>query len=634
MAGISFLIGDEQLVLSAKQKITISVESPLLSDKTIPGAVSFPFDIPNTPYNRRLLNVSETLMSFNENQNVKCKCFLGGNFWKSGFLIINNQRQLNVTFTEFNSIEDFEETTLQELAFPNHDTSQKFYDFQTLEKSEFHLELIYRALGTYTEKDFVCPVVFNSKVADIAAGSFSFQNCYANNSYASGYYSEIAMNAISPMLYVNYVLKYLFKYFGISIKTNKLSESDYDNLILYTNRTNVLIARNSLVGTENYDYYFEEPTINLNEYVPSSSLLDFLTGLKKAFNLFFNINWLDNNVSILSKIDMIKSAKVIDISSITEPFDGLTFNKQEKKVTAIVYAKQGDAIITDDPTKMSLKGYNYLGVLPDMNFPTSDYKNFDYYIINESAVNTVDIKKIYFYEDGTWKSLFEKITAEGKRPYDVYFVSNTKKENKLEIGIDTVVTRNNQTAILGTTMDYYRYFSPAVDMSLATNAGWFNPNDGTGLQHIGKTDVEVSSGIRLLFYRGMRQEMFDGGQYPYANRNEFDFTIQNPGAPNVDNTPFITRPIFFENFNKSLEIDGPKGLWELHHRDWQNFLLTFSRLATYNIRFSAAQLMKGDIYINYLQINGNRFIISKLTITADANTIYPCKTEMYQVEPK
>ncbi|HRH57397.1 MAG TPA: hypothetical protein PLS10_07080 [Chitinophagales bacterium] len=639
MAGIAFYINNEQLQLSSEQKISISLENPLLSDKTIPGAVSFPFNIAASATNKRLLNISDTLMSFDEYQNIKCHCYLGGNLWRAGYLIINTHsaKSINITFTEFNSEEDFDDKTLQDLDFPILDSSEVFYDQVTEERSLLHSQLnarAYRNWDTYgiTEKDFVCPTVFNVKTLDVT-NNVGFQNVYAKGKYVPDFTTELNNNTISPFLFVNYVIEKLFKFFNLKVEKNILKKDDLDDLCLYTNKA-IIMYTEYVYDPSLHNYcIFMESSINLKEYAPLCSLTDFLTALKKSFNLAYFINWGNKKVDIICKSDVLKNNKIVNITNIAEPFENMAYKNSFKSITSVVYAKQTDAIITDDENRFSLKGYNYKGwLLYGEDIPDIPHKTNDYYIQIILGYNTIDTHNIFYYDaDGTWKTL--KPRVKDSRPYDVYF-TNDKKENKLELGIDTTVVRINSTLYNLSHADepdtieeinLYKYFCPAVDIGIATNKSFFG----------NKTDIDVDNTIRLLFYRGMRQEINDGGYFPYANRNEFDFIVENPGVPDDDNDTSPAPVVkFFNEFEHSLEIDGPKGLWQKFHVEWQEFLSKLSRLATYNVRWSAAQLQDESIFQDFLQINGNRFIASKITITADVNTIYPCKTEMYQIEPK
>lgn len=644
MAGISFWIGDEQIEIGAKQKLSISLESPLLSENTIPGAVSFPFDLTPTAHNKRLLNISDTLMSFDENQHVKCKCKLGGNFWKNGFLIINNQKNLNVTFTEFNSEEDFNDKTLQDLPLKKLDTSEIFYYKNRNEKSQFHLDLIDRAEGNYPERDFVCASVFNLKTLDVSV-AIGYQNFFCDGRYLPNYLNNgipaddaFNFNTISPFLYLNYVLENLFSYFNIEIEYNLFNQSDLKDLILYTNKVNVLYADYVNNPTTEFFYKFGENEIDLSKYVPQISFSNFLTYLKNTFNLFYPIDWAENKVKISCKSEILKSFKTIDISDISSVYDGLTFNKNFKKITAISYEKSEDQILNDDVKRFSLKGYQYKGIVNSLSdIPIIPHKEFDYYILKTIADNTVDAYDIVFYDSNeNWLSLTSRI--KDSRPYDVYFSNESKNEYNFKLTTDTTVVRINKSFIAVPHADdivtieevnKYKLFCPAVDIGVASNKNFgFYTNDQNA-----KTDYEVTKNLRLLFYRGMRQQMKNGGLhpisnvlFPFANRNEFDFTT----TPSLSNNTLN----FTDAFEHSLEIDGEKGLWNKFHREWRDFLSSLNRLVTFQTRFSPEQLLKNDLFLNQMQIDGNRFIISKITITADANTIYPCKTEMYQVEPK
>lgn len=653
MAGFAFYIGDEQLLIGAKTKISISIESILLSEKTIAGAVSFPFNVANNAHNRRLLNISNTLMTFDEYQNVKCKSYLGGNFWKNGFIVINNHdlANINISFTEFNSEEDFDNNFLKDLNLPT---------IQPASPGNWGLDLIKaavkeRAENIYPngEKDFICPTVFNIQLGDITnplpvdensssnenklneQNKIYFQNLYENDNYFI--YTGVEhtalnevyrnKNLISPFFYVNYIIKNLFAKLNLSVSTSKLKSADLDYLIVYNSKGFLFRSHAEYFATIRPPFVLvPQGTLNSDiryfkfaDFMPNINFTDFLTGIKSTFNLIYIFDYINNNVKILCKNDILKSAKAIDISNISEPFTTVKIETIPKQPYGIFYAQKDDSIIDNT---FELKGYSYKGIVNQIaDLPINNNKYFDLYTINE-IVTTKDYYLMYYWaENNTWTQLpseeFEFI-----RPYSINLEASQKEQKKLELKSDTFVTRVNTreyiNALEFNNVQKVHYFCPAIDTTVQYeyhNARIYAPN----------APKENISSLHLLFYRG-KVENSNAQLYPFANRNRFlPVGINNAGE--VSGFSQVST-------QHSLEIDGPDGLYEKFYKEWIVFLASLTRLLTYNVRFSPAQIVNDDLFLNEMQISGKRFIISKLTITGDANQIEPCKTEMYQIEPK
>lgn len=645
MAGISFLIGDEQLVLSAKQKISISQESPLFSSKTIPGTISFPFDLETNSTNLRLLKLSNTLMNFEANQNVKCSCFLGGNIWKKGFILINgyNRKSINVTFTEFNSEEQFDKFFLRDMDLPTIEKTHAGNWTTDYIKSAINERV--DGIFPNDEKDFICPTVYNEQCREVtqqyAIGGYLnqreqdideiatilFQNLYESSGfdiYSGVYTNEIKnINLITPFFYLKYILKNLFIKLGYTISYNKLDESDLVDLIVY-NSKGFRLTSNGEYSTNPPPVTHPPSTSNLDirylkfaDFMPDINFTDTLASVKNTFNLYLSFDYENNKVELQCKSDIIKNLKVLDISDTSAPFENYDLNEKIKLPNGIFYAKNEDAILEDFFT---LKGYFYKGIISSVSeLPTSDNKHFDYYMIAENVTNK-DYYPIYYYAtNNTWQLLTASEYV-NIRPYDVYLQNESTNTEKIELKSDTLVVRPNERQFIvnGDTSDILKYFiyCPAIDTPVI--------NEFHNVYQYGKISVAKNiTSFHLLFYRG---KLNTGGYiYPYANRNNF-----LPNIPSYLNGEIVS---VTDEFEHSLEIDGPKGLYEKFYKDWILFLRSLNSKATYNVRWSAAQI-NNSLFFKALQINGNRFIISKLTITADANTIYPCKTEMYQVEPK
>ena len=652
MAGISFYINNEKLVLNPGQKISISIDSILLTEKTLTGAISLPFDIPNNSYNREILKISSTLMTFEEYQEAPCNVYLGGNFWKGGYIYINrhDSKNINILYTEINSDEQFNNNLLKVIDLPLITRLPS----QSPETNIINEAIRERANNIYPndEKDFICPTIYNIQAGEhlkplypvtfssdetnlVERNTNYFQNLYENGNYFiySGVEQEYLTesyrnrNFISPFFYVNYILKHLFKKLNFTLAKNKLEESDLQNLIVYNTKGFIYASHEEYFTTDRPPFILvPRGTINesirffkLSDFLPDIIFSDFLASIKTTANLIYLFNYTDKTVNIVCKNDLIKSFKIIDISEISSPYESYEYQKAPKQPYGVFYAKKDDAILE---SHFKLDGYFYKGWVSSFaNLPSQNNSYFDYYVVNQT-INLKDYYPIYFWaENNTWQQLNVDVYS-NIRPYDVNIEKEQKEQSKIQILADTSVVRiNTRKWIWHLDFSYEwktHYYCPAIDAPLQNE----KHNSNQFAANVSKPNI---SSVHLLFYRGKVNNSW-GDPYPFANRNRF---LPTHISPEGEVTGFTKN-----GTEHSLEIDGPDGLFEKFYKNWFSFTKSLTNLATYNIRFSAAQILNDDVFINTLQINGKRFIISKLTITADVNKIYPCKTEMYQIEPK
>lgn len=166
------------------------------------------------------------------------------------------------------------------------------------------------------------------------------------------------INSINPMLRLNEVLKILYNIFDFEFKSEILTNSEYKDLILYSNAscgrvincyqfTSTLAhSGNSVTTTQNY--YFREienkltdvpgSFINTNEHLPDMTLSEFLFNIFDLFNLVANFDYKKKKVIIESADEIIKNKKIIPFQWASE----FTLKSNPDKIDGIAFDIIGD----------------------------------------------------------------------------------------------------------------------------------------------------------------------------------------------------------------------------------------------------------------------------------------------------
>jgi hypothetical protein len=580
--------------------------------------------------------------------------------------------------------------------------------------SDFYVGMINRALGTHPEKDWVCAPVYNAEVQHVTNIEVEYspvggtgaevkriernlmQNMFFNGSYcmlctenivptalggtnipyngyfnfwdnwASGHptnYKVLTLpNAISPFLYLNYVLKKIQDKLGLTMPQNFFEQEEIRDLILYTNRANIIFysgwadylsanGRNNLFSLA----YFLEKNIDLKQYVPKISFANFFKGLKNLYNLNILIDYPSKTLNIQPKNILVNNMKVIDLSDKASVYENLQYsstssNTAVKLITSIVYAKQDDGLLSSD--EFSVKNYTYKGWVENMAaLPTTGNSVNDMYVVAEvtevgSFTITIPfpatLPNILYssYKLMIWNSsnAWQELSVENymQKPSDITIDGKAKTKNELNLAIDSAIERLNglnPVADSSEELEAAGYFCPTVSVPIATqkavpadacmpnNSGAY-PNYDVDAYGVPST-TEVISSMKVLFYRGFVGRNTNQNftfKVPYANRTNFLW--------DKNNTP----DRFVDAYEHSLDIEGPKGLYEKYYKDWIGWTRNVRRIVTYSLRLQAGEI-NSDLFTNYIQIESKRFVLKKITINATPNTILPCKMEMYQIEP-
>lgn len=641
MAGYAYRINGEFLDLHAEQEVSFSVESALLSDSILPGILSMPSSLPLTSRNKRLLGNLNLLDFWDYEGKYNCELWLEGNYFRSGFITINgsDDKDADITFSEFDAEKQFDNKSLQDLEYPVYDIAINREDNEA-PLPDFYPEILARLENDYDgEKDWVTPTIYNinaegildklidgesSEPADrgrhqnlIYLGTVSSNTGgYTINFDLNGYYfifnptSVVNLrysekNSFSAFLYLEFVMKKVFDSLGLKIDYNKLSFSEYKNLIIYTNRAICFWANIDFLTQYSNERFYEDK-IDIKQFVPDVSIKDFLLNIKNLFCLVYVPDYLSDTVSIKCKSDIIAEMQEIDISDKAQPFD--KWEKSSYEIyKAITYGR-----FVERPDIPETKDLQFIGNYANTAALPADATDKQYcYLTDED--------KLMQYNAGT--ALWTELAKNGiNGTVNAYFEKNATK--KLDTNVDTPKNASfmpREIELYGEDAvnepefqkGRFRLYVPTLPYSLTTDAS---------IVDNGPNDNGKMSNLFLMFYRGLQDSVFlddfygpQTWQYPFAS---------------IDAKPAFWDGTAPDEYDATLEMFGEKGIYERFHKKWMTmFTKTRTVYATINIHAHEISM----ILNSKLRIQNASFITKKITFKASPSQIKPCKAEMYQI---
>lgn len=312
-------VNNESLDLTSGAVISINEESPVFEKDSIPGGFAFPFDLPVTSCNRRILGFPDRiekagLMSIEQDFEL----YHSGQIRATGTIHIKEADQsyrayLTVGSGDFAS--KVKDKKLQDLSLGG----ERTWAF----KPEFK----------YPDDDFTIFPVFNPTfmVDTYKEGSFE-SGLFRINAYENGafYNNQLHAFAVTPFPFLGYVIKELFTELGFQIVENCIElDPDLRDLVLYSTKDITSLIQTTEVvevflgidefGREMYEYQ-EVTTVErgldkfrLSDCVPEMTIKDFILWLRNRFNLAFVFDRY-NRVKIIKRQDLVLSHPAMDIT--------------------------------------------------------------------------------------------------------------------------------------------------------------------------------------------------------------------------------------------------------------------------------------------------------------------------------
>ncbi|WP_191906492.1 hypothetical protein [Hymenobacter baengnokdamensis] len=219
LTNLDFRLGDESLDLAAETEIQLEITSPLFETDTLPGTLVYPFTVPNTPKNRRMLGFPGFLaVAGVRNQLFVCDFYLLGVRWRRGQLSVVKR-----------SVDGFELSFKTDVG----DVSTQLTDVQLSALPWPTVPLVLTAGGAWPARAYALPSVANSLfVPEASVATLGYQGVV--NAYAGGQYDTT--QPVVPMPYLRTVLEQVAKFIGYSLAGTFFDDAELQALVLYANQ--------------------------------------------------------------------------------------------------------------------------------------------------------------------------------------------------------------------------------------------------------------------------------------------------------------------------------------------------------------------------------------------------------------
>ncbi|MFA5816668.1 MAG: hypothetical protein WC865_13730 [Bacteroidales bacterium] len=584
---IQLIINNEPVDLNENSSISITEESPVFEKDSIPGGFSFPFELPASPRNNRILSHPGRIQSaFQGGFNLPFQLYLDGRLIGTGTATI--QKATSLSYSAFLQLGtgDFAGKTdgkkLSDVDFGG----QRTWEF----KPEF----------TYPEDDFALFPIYNENFMDDTQFKDGWKtNQYRLNSHELGtWFTGVnSVMAISPFPYLGYVVNRIFNHFGFVLKENILNtDSDLKQLVIYNNHDSanlISVTRpvtKTIFGKRNDGAwgYIQRTVIvttitrefntwNVKDFLPDMLIKDFILAIRNLFNLAITI---DNQgfASIVRRKDLVTSGKSVPLNAKAMGLPLVTISDNTAGVKLHWEHEQNDLLFSE--------GFKNIYEDPKLLRPPVD--TIDELTLIAATINEIRLVKSYglYYQysgeevDGvteySWKVFsndFQDFII-GDKPEEYTALASTLPMIHYQRSIDGPIIRCPQAAQLSSSI-------------------------------IRSTSLSCS--LRFLFYRGMVADSI-GTLYPYGSSDAFDSAGE-----------------LLPDASLSLKWQGDTGLY---NQLWKDYLTWWKKrkVVTWTIT-DPSQL---DFFTVY-EINNNHYILKNRSISLQYEGVLPGDCEFYLV---
>lgn len=585
---LELLINGESADLLPDASITIDEESPVFDKDTIPGGYSYPFTLPVTPRNRRVLGFPERIE-------------------KSGSMSIEQPFQLfhlgklitSGTITVTESGDSYKVNLMVgsgDLANKVKDKKLKNLDLGGVRNWQWKAEY------KHPDDDFALAPIFNSKFYTDTPFSVFFSNLhYRVNAYEHESFNiatGTVVFAITPFPYLSYIIKQIFSFAGMQIIENVLvTDPDFRDLVVYTIRDigtwemalgsgNICIGID-IAGNPIYQMVpigvYSNRTINpfnLIDSLPNMSISDFLLSIRNFLNIAYVPD--GDTVRITKRADLIKKAPGKDIT-------GLAIRSPRSTQEISDGFKLKWMIDSADDLWGSDFFTNIDDVLDFIKEPLDAVSELETLVPEPNEIRyirEVDLyfRYVYFAFDPEDETQLRWQWVSWSFNYQNYRQGNEKDvfESKIAPILMTRGLHHTETGIMR---------CPQVEQKGA---------------YPSQKDVSPFE-LRLLFYRGMIKDSLDI-DYPYVTNDNLDRTG--------------TR---LQGKSLALRFDGEYGLYS---QLWKNYLTWWinKKLVYWTIKDPS-----GLSFTEKYAIEGKHYLLKKRTIILSQNGIEPAECEFYLV---
>jgi hypothetical protein len=386
-----------------------------------------------------------------------------------------------------------------------------------------------------------------------------------------------------PFVYATYALEEIFKNGGYGYASGSFMEDEeIQKLTIYNTR-----ARDQIFKDSTGKYLGPQDRINLAEHLPDIPVKEYLLALKNLFCLGYFFDKNGNNVEVIPLKEVLSSRK-------TQDWTGRISRKKEMTPAS------------------ENKGY-----LLEYEHDSSDGYQSD------------RLANLFFVNVQPSVATFSALPASGNNAGDVRLVTNENVYYRVVIGVggtaDTWEFHSENLYPLRSGDETYKLKPKASTLCLLRGVNnLFSPttyDDYTipRSEQAGNTAAFAGQkhdySLRFLFYRGFQPSGVTLGSgtlpfvYPFAS---YDTVNHNGGTCG----------------NYSLRWDGEKGLYNVWHRQWIDFMNN-ARQVEADVHLTPGMLQTLR-FQDPIRDGNQEYILAKLSIEFDASGIGACIATMYQ----
>jgi hypothetical protein len=583
---IQLSINGEPVDLATDATISIEEESPVFDKDVIPGGFSFPFDLPVTPRNARILGHPGRIQSLAQGGlDLPFQLFNDGIFIGAGTATV--QKASDRSYSAFLQVATGD--------FAGKIAGKKLIDvdFGGSRTWAFKPEF------TFPEDDFALFPIYNPefmKDTQYEAGFAS--NKFRLNSHEVGLWYDVenSIMAISPFPYLAYVVNRVFNYFGFPIDENILaSDPDLKQLVIYNNRdsseftTTVTTHTRIIYDTRTGEWAPHEQIVkvstitrefdtwDLKDFLPDITISDFILAIRNMFNLAFTVTS-QGSVLIRKRKDLVLSGKTVslDAKALGRPL--VTIGAPVAGVYLRWTHEENDLLFSED----------FKDIYQDPLLLRPPVDTMDELEAINPTINEIRLITTYgqYYQ-------YSGEEVDGVTTYSWKFFSNDFQDFKIGENPEEFTAKASTLPMI----HYQRLIGgPTIRCPEAKQ-----------LSSSILRSTSLPCSLRLLFYRGMIEDSL-GTPYPYGSSDAFD-----PGGASLPGATL------------SLKWDGATGLY---NQLWKDYLTWWNtrKVVTWTITDPSVL----DFFTVYA-IENNHYLLKKRSLSITAKGPQPGDCEFYLV---
>ncbi len=593
------LINGEPVDMAPDARISIEEESPVFDKDVIPGGFSFPFDLPVTPRNTRILGHPGRIQSLVQGGlDLPFQLFNDGLFIGAGTAII--QKATDRSYSAFLQVATGD--------FAGKIVGKKLIDVDFGGSRTW----AYKPEYTFPEDDFALFPIYNSefmKGTQFEAG-WATNKCRLN-SYEEGLWYDVenSIMAISPFPYLAYVVNRIFNYFGFPIDENILAtDPDLKQLVIYNNRdaseftTTVTEVDKTYAGVYetdpfNGDYILDMngqrilkvfrakvstitrglDTWDLKDFLPDITISDFILAIRNMFNLAFTVTS-KGSLLIRKRKDLVKSGKAVSLDAKVIGRPLITMGATVAGVYLRWTHEENDLLFSEEFKDIYA---DPLLLKPSVN--TMDELEEIVPTINE--IRLITTYGQYYQYSGE--------EVDGVTTYSWKFFSNDFQDFKIGENPEEFTAKASTL--------------PMIHYQRLTGGPFIRCPEAKQLSASILRSTSLPCSLRLLFYRGMIDDSL-GTSYPYGSSDAFDLNgALLPGA------------------TLSLKWDGATGLY---NQLWKDYLTWWNTRKVVTWTIIDPSIL--DFFTVYA-IENNHYLLKKRSLSISAKGPQPGDCEFYLI---